>query len=808
MKIGCTDVGTKTVGTILNGAYVKEVSQLTSPLLMTFRTTSVDQEVQLPTNSSGYDFEVDWGDGTIENLTGTFNYLTPVSHIYSTVGDYQIKIKGDFPAINTYNYGTECLDTFLRVDDFGSLTYQTINFRNSAILEQINGVPNCVFTDFNYMFYRCFNLTNIDLRGWNLDNVTSIQVAFYETFSVNTIDLSGHNLSMASAAGNAFEYSGAHTVILDNTTFHTIGVRMFRSMPNLTTFSAANSYVTTVIDAADMFTNCSNLTSVDLSTWDFSLCNRMGNMFSGCSSITTINLSNSTFPNVTDMSSAFLNCSSLENLIMDYVSFPSCTTFVNTFAGCTNPNLDLSICRDWVTSAATNLQTMFSVVKATVIDVSGWDTSNVTNMFYVFNACTNVVTLNVSGWNTANVTNMYGLFYFCQSVTVLDVSQWNVNKVTTMGRLFSYTYSVTNIDTSNWVSSDGNLTFIGQMYELSRMTGTIDLRGLNMTNVTNISNTFRSCRATSILVDTWKLNSCTNYINAFNGCLITSLDLSGWVPTSGSCQGLFQSCTNLTTLTLPNGFIGAGTTSLFWTFLYCKMSVLNTTNWDLSSVTSMSATFHSCINLTTIDLGTASAPLCNNFYQTFYNCQSLTTINCPNLVNAATTPNVSLNQFARSCVALTSINLSNWNTTNITNFVLAFQSTALTSLDLSHFSTTNVTSMNAMFSGVPLTYLNCQNWDWSNVTDLAAFASGMAVGCQFLVTNFNTASCTTFATFTRNLEPVYYDPLLIGNEAVNQNNGYTWSSTNSNYTIGSAAETARTAMINDHSVQILDGGGI
>ena len=46
----------------------------------------------------------------------------------------------------------------------------------------------------------------------------------------------------------------------------------------------------------------------------------------------------------------------------------------------------------------------------TSLDVSNWDTSNVTNMAGMFRSCFNLTSLNLNSWDTSNVTNMAGMF--------------------------------------------------------------------------------------------------------------------------------------------------------------------------------------------------------------------------------------------------------------------------------------------------------------------------------------------------------------------------------------------------------------
>ena len=134
------------------------------------------------------------------------------------------------------------------------------------------------------------------------------------------------------------------------------------------------TYFTTL---RDMFNNCSNLTSLDLSNWDTSNVTNMYGVFYSCKNILELDLSNWDTSNVTDMSRTFMLCSNLTSL-----------------------------------------------------DLRGWDTSNVTSISTTFQQCSNLTSLDLSSWDTSNVTNMYCLFYVCSSLKYLDIRNFNFDKVT------------------------------------------------------------------------------------------------------------------------------------------------------------------------------------------------------------------------------------------------------------------------------------------------------------------------------------------------------------------------------------------
>ena len=58
----------------------------------------------------------------------------------------------------------------------------------------------------------------------------------------------------------------------------------------------------------------------------------------------------------------------------------------------------------------------------TLIDLSSFNTSNVTNMQYMFNHCESLTSLNLSNFDTSNVTDMQYMFYYCSKLETIYVS--------------------------------------------------------------------------------------------------------------------------------------------------------------------------------------------------------------------------------------------------------------------------------------------------------------------------------------------------------------------------------------------------
>ncbi|MEM6771653.1 MAG: BspA family leucine-rich repeat surface protein, partial [Bacteroidota bacterium] len=62
--------------------------------ITTWQTTSPNESITIPTTGGGYDYTVDWGDGTV-----TTNHAGNATHSYATAGVHTVRIIGAFPRI-------------------------------------------------------------------------------------------------------------------------------------------------------------------------------------------------------------------------------------------------------------------------------------------------------------------------------------------------------------------------------------------------------------------------------------------------------------------------------------------------------------------------------------------------------------------------------------------------------------------------------------------------------------------------------------------------------------------------------------
>ena len=83
------------------------------------------------------------------------------------------------------------------------------------------------------------------------------------------------------------------------------------------------------------------------------------------------------------------------------------------------------------------------------LDVSNFDTQNVTNMNLMFSNCSALTTLDVSNFDTQNVTDMSWMFCNNSALKTLDVSNFDTQNVTDMRWMFCNNSALTTIYASD-----------------------------------------------------------------------------------------------------------------------------------------------------------------------------------------------------------------------------------------------------------------------------------------------------------------------------------------------------------------------
>ena len=236
------------------------------------------------------------------------------------------------------------------------------------------------------------------------------------------------------------------------------------------------------------------------------------------------------------------------------------------------------------------------------INLSGLDTSKVTNMGLMFYCCTDLKELNVSNLDTSKVTTMGAMFYSCSELTELNVSNFDTSKVTSIYGMFWSCSGLTELDVSNFDTS--NVTNMSNMFNSCSGLKKLDLSKFDTSEVKTMREMFRGCSGLQELnVSNFDTSKLTDMAAMFSGCSgLTELDVSNFDTSKVTYMlAMFSGCSGLTELDVSN-FDTSKVTGMNDMFNGCSgLTELDVSNFDTSKVTSMGAMFYKCNKLQLIN---------------------------------------------------------------------------------------------------------------------------------------------------------------------------------------------------------------
>ena len=355
------------------------------------------------------------------------------------------------------------------------------------------------------------------------------------------------------------------------------------------------------------------------------------------------------------------------------------------------------------TSYITNMSRMFynsSGLKS--IDLSNFNTSNVTSMASMFDGCSNILNLDLSNFDTSKVTNMNSMFYDCSNLESLDLSNFNTSNVTNMSSMFNRCSLLTNLNISNFNTS--KVTSMRRMFSDASSLQTLNISNFNLSNVDSMSEMFKNCtNLINLILPNSSAPKLINIQYAFYNCtnLKGTIDLSNFKPNNYvDFEFAFYYCKNITEVKLNNfkfsSFRGA--------FYGCTLlEKIDFTGIGTSNITSMQYSFTDCSSLKSLDLTNFDvSTLATNknstsgLWQTFAGCSSLETLNITGwkITNKVT----NLYGTFDKCSKLKKLDLSNWDTTGVTDLNYTFRRmTNIEEIDLRRADFSNVTSTTSVF---------------------------------------------------------------------------------------------------------------
>ncbi|HAC2350769.1 TPA_asm: BspA family leucine-rich repeat surface protein [Listeria monocytogenes] len=300
----------------------------------------------------------------------------------------------------------------------------------------------------------------------------------------------------------------------------------------------------------------------------------------------------------------------LESVRIEQCNLSGVTSFASAFSSST---LQKVIIRDNdypTTPSLLTTEGMFSyATKLTELDVSGLDTSVVTNMNTMFTYCSALEELDVSNFDTSSVTNMNTMFRDCELLEKLDVSNWDTSSVTTMASMFQNCYALEKLDVSNFDTS--SVTNMLAMFQNCTSLEELDVSNWDTSSATDMAYMFAHCTSLEALdVSNFDTSSVTGMWAMFVGCAgLEELDVSNFDTSSvTNMQAMFENCTSLGELDVSN-FDTSSVTTMAGMFQNCtSLEELDLSHFDTSSVTTMAYMFRNCTALKSLYLDHFTTP--------------------------------------------------------------------------------------------------------------------------------------------------------------------------------------------------------
>ena len=187
------------------------------------------------------------------------------------------------------------------------------------------------------------------------------------------------------------------------------------------------------------------------------------------------------------------------------------------------------------------------------LDLSGFNTSNVTNMSQMFARMSNLTTLDLSSFDTSKVTNMSSMFENMYNLTTINLSSFDTSQVTDMHNMFFEISNLTTLDLSSFDTSQ--VTNMSSMFSGMRDLTTLDLSSFDTSQVTNMSSMFSGMHDLATLnLSNFDTSQVTNMSSMFSGMHdLATLNLSNFDTSKVTNMGfMFYSMTNLVALDLSN----------------------------------------------------------------------------------------------------------------------------------------------------------------------------------------------------------------------------------------------------------------
>lgn len=191
------------------------------------------------------------------------------------------------------------------------------------------------------------------------------------------------------------------------------------------------------------------------------------------------------------------------------------------------------------TSLVTHLNFVFRNYQSMDLDLSRWNTENVTSMSGMFSQTTFIRSPNISGWDVSKVKYMDMMFQECRNFNE-PLNNWNTKALVDASEMFDsctdFNQSLENWDTSSLKEARGMFKNNEQMaFDWA-------IENWDTGKLVNAQSMFERCTQFNRPIGNWDVHDISYCKFMFKDCVNFNQPLTDWTLSPNTMEGMFQNC--------------------------------------------------------------------------------------------------------------------------------------------------------------------------------------------------------------------------------------------------------------------------
>ena len=145
------------------------------------------------------------------------------------------------------------------------------------------------------------------------------------------------------------------------------------------------------------------------------------------------------------------------------------------------------------------------------VDLTDLDISELDNLSYIFYG-SNMEVVDISGWDTSNVTTMENMFCFCDKLkNIIGIENLDVSKLQSANAMFYGCQNLVELDLTNWNPISLQNAW-SMFYRCSNLKIIKNIENWQLPNIKDVSYMFYKCTKLDVDLSNWDLTNVKDYL--------------------------------------------------------------------------------------------------------------------------------------------------------------------------------------------------------------------------------------------------------------------------------------------------------